>query len=128
MNHRKLLRNIPEILLAILASTMVYTNGAINYIFLLAAILMVVLVITENRIMGMVMGSVTLLFSLFMMLAVFSEFAAFSKVNSEALTLVGVGVLLCLTTLFCAVFILKKYSNRSINHNQLATKDVFSAS
>ena len=48
-----------------------------------------------------------------MMLAVFFEFRKFPIINTEALTLLSVGILLFLTTLLCSAFMLKKYINKT---------------
>jgi len=47
------------------------------------------------------------------MLAVFFEFRKFPIINTEALTLLSVGILLFLTTLLCSAFMLKKYINKT---------------
>lgn len=118
MKLKNILKNFPELVFTLLAITMVFSNRGINYIFLICVLLFVLLILTQNRIMGICISVLTLLISLYMMLAVFFEFRKFPKVNIEALKLIGVGMSLFLTTLLCTIFMMKKYINKTIVENE----------
>jgi hypothetical protein len=127
MKANKILKTIPELLFTLFATTMVFSNSGINYVYLFCVLLFIVFIVTQNRIMGICISALTLLISLYMMLAVFFEFRKFPTINAEALTLLGIGMLLFLTTLLCSIFMLKKYINKTTTNNQLDTKEASNA-
>ena len=124
MKWNKILNNIPELVFTLSATAMLFSNRGINYFFLVCVLLFLFLIITQNKIIGISIGVLTLLISLYMMLAVFFEFRKFPTINTEALTLIGVGMSLFLTTLLCSVFMLNKYFNKTTKNNKLDTKEV----
>ena len=102
-------RNFPEVVFSFLALCLVYEKEKINFLFLGIFILLIILLFTQNRILGAIIGILAILSSLFMLLAVFSEFREFPSINKESLLLLLFGSAIFITTLISGFYLLKKY-------------------
>lgn len=106
---KTLRRNIPEISLLVLCIGLMIAELKINTVLLTTSLVLVALIITQTRWIGLTLGIITTFLSLFMMLAVLSEFREFPTVNREAITLVSVGLAIFLATFALSVLMIIKY-------------------
>lgn len=110
---KKYVLALPEIILLGLTSYWLlenYISG--NHFNVFAFIVLIVLflqVIFKNKYVGFFMAALISLFSLYMVLAVFSEFREFPAANYDAFQLLGFGLLLCFLGLSSAMLMFYKY-------------------
>lgn len=81
----------------------------INYIAILVVVLLLVQLLFQKRIPGLVLGVVLGVFSIYMMLAVLSEFYEFESFSNEAFQLLIVGMGLCWVGLTMAAGMVYKF-------------------
>lgn len=108
---RKIVFSLPEFVILLLSGAWFLENfnRTINYIALGVVLLMIFQLIFNNRYIGFVVSVILALFSLYMVLAVISEFNEFPTANSEALQLLTIGLLLCLLSFCGSVGMFLKY-------------------
>ena len=109
--------NIPELYLLI--SILYYwslTGTLLNWFAIGLLAITVFLIVTQNNILGMVLGVLLVLMNLYMVLALLSEFSEFETINSDALKLIGFGSLyLGLNLLFSCYLFYKHMKIASLN-------------
>ncbi|MBF01428.1 hypothetical protein [Flavobacterium coralii] len=117
---KRLLRNLPEIFFIGLGTAWAAENflasGHINYIAILISWLLFLQLIYKNRIAGIVYGNILGFFSLYMLVAVYSEFREFPTINTEAWTLLFFGVAVFGTAAFMAGKMLYRYLTTNKKH------------
>lgn len=109
-SYKTIILNIPEY--ALIAAVLFYWISAglvINYIAITLLAVIVFQIIFKNRIIGIIIPCLMILICLYMMLALFSEFREFPTFNSEAKTLLFVGLTYFLTTIMVSIIMLYKY-------------------
>ncbi len=114
-SFKKIILSLPEYLL--IAAVLFYwiSNGlAINYIAIGLLIAIVLQIIFKNTVIGIIIPCLLILTCLYMLLALFSEVREFPNFNSEAQTLLFVGLAYFLTTMLISVIMLYKYAKLSI--------------
>lgn len=102
---------VPEYLL--IASVIFYWGSAgwgINYIAISLLAILVLQIIFKNRIIGIIIPSLLTLASLFLILAVISEFKEFPTVNAEAMKLLLVGLVYFTSTILVSGVMFYKYA------------------
>lgn len=97
---KKYLLLLPEVILAGISIYWLADNylGANHYFNPYALVILIVLLLQvffQNKYIGFTIASLIALFSLYMVLAVISEFHEFPTVNAEATRLLAFGLLLC---------------------------------
>ncbi|MCB0736389.1 MAG: hypothetical protein KDC92_02665 [Bacteroidetes bacterium] len=109
-NLKSHLFSLPEYLLLI-AVLFYWVSTAIilNPVAIVLAGILVFQLFTKNRIVGIVIPSILILISLYMLLALFSEFNEFETINAQALKLLAMGLTLFLGTITASVSMLYKY-------------------
>ena len=108
---KKLILAIPEYFL--IASVIFYwisTANVLNPFAISLLVLLILQIIFKNRILGILIPITLILACLFLLLALFSEFKEFYSFNSEAKTLLFVGLTYFLSTLFISGVMIYKYS------------------
>ncbi|MEY8848430.1 hypothetical protein AB9K26_06430 [Psychroserpens sp. XS_ASV72] len=112
MKHFKtILLAIPEYVLILSVLFYWFSAGlTINYIAIALLAILIYQIIFKNKVIGIIIPIVLILTCLYMLLALFSEVREFPTLNSEATTLLIVGLLYFLTTMFIAVVMLFKYA------------------
>lgn len=102
---------IPEFLL--LAAVIFYWGSAgwgVNYIAIVLLVVLILQIIFKNRIIGIIIPSLLTLASLFLILAVISEFKEFPSVNAEAMKLLLVGLVYFSSTILVSGVMFYKYA------------------
>ncbi len=111
---KKVLHHIPEVLILLVAlywflDNLLATPSHVNY-FMLAVIAFVsALIVSRNKIMALLLSLIIGVGSLYMLLAVFSEYHEFPKGDADGLKLLLVGVSMFVLTLSASIFIPIKY-------------------
>jgi hypothetical protein len=114
---RKALLRIPEYFLIVsvvfywISSAQIFNPFAIGFITLLLLQLNL-----KNKVFGTILGSLLILISLYMLLALFSELSEFNSFNSQAKTLLYVGLSYFLTTI--AISVVMIYNNINLNKSK----------
>lgn len=110
---KKYLFVLPEIILFGLASFWLLENLiASSYFNPFAFVVLIILLLQlvfKNKYVGFFMASLIALFSLYMVLAVFSEFRDFPVANFDAFQLLGFGLFLCSLGFGSAMLMFYKY-------------------
>ena len=101
-------KNIPELLIVVIIIILIIGDGISLPLLVLLGVISI-LILTQNEILGITIGVLITLLSLYMIASVWSEFSEFPVVNKEALILLGVGMLLFLSSLFFSVLMSAKY-------------------
>jgi len=113
---RKCLIVFPEIIIMLLSAYWFMENyfgsGNVNLFALGVFLILLFQVIFQNKFIGMFMATITSLFSLYMVLAVISEFSEFPTVNGEALRLLLFGLLFCLLLFMSSIIMIYKFLTR----------------
>lgn len=90
---------LPEIFISAVSIYWFYENysssGHVNYFAIVVFFIVALQIFLKNKIIGVVLGSMLFLFGTFMVLAVLSEFKKFPTINSAAIQLISVGLLIC---------------------------------
>jgi hypothetical protein len=111
---KKFIFALPEYLL--IGSVVFYWVSTANVFNPFAIVLILVLIlqiIFKNKVVGLVIPSLLIVASLYMLLALFSEFREFPQFNSEAKLLLFVGLSYFLLTISVASLMIYKYAIRS---------------
>lgn len=110
---KKYLFILPEVILLGLASFWLLENLiASSYFNPFAFALLIVLLLQlvfKNKYVGFFMATLIALFSMYMVLAVFSEFRDFPTVTTEAMQLLAVGLTICFLGFGAAVMMFYKF-------------------
>lgn len=121
---KSLLTNLPEIFFISLGSAWAienfYSEGSFNYIALLCVWLLLLQLIYKNKIIGIIYGNLLGLFSIYMLLAVYSEFSKFGYTNTDANILLGTGATVFSLGVFMAGKMLYKYFTTNKNYEDNA--------
>lgn len=116
---KKIVLLLPELIILILSCLWLIDNyrvsAIINYYSLSVAIVMVLQLVFKFKIVGLSMAIIIALFSLYMVLAVVSEFNDFPQVNFEALKLLVVGIYFCFLGFIAATIMAYKYVIKSVD-------------
>lgn len=110
---KKFLIAAPEFLL--IGSVLFYwvsTANVLNPIAIVLILILVLQIIFKNKLVRLVIPSLLIVASLYMLLALFSEFREFPEFNSEAKTLLLVGLTYFLLTISVAGLMIYKYAIR----------------
>ncbi|MFK7782831.1 hypothetical protein [Psychroserpens sp.] len=113
-SYNKIILNLPEYLL--IAAVIFYWMSAglvINYIAIALILGIVLQMIFKNRVVGVVIPCLMILVCLYMILALISEVREFPSFNSDAQTLLFVGLLYFILTILASVIMLVKYGTLS---------------
>lgn len=113
---KKYLLLIPEILIMLLSAYWFLDNylgrGVINPFALGVFLILLAQVIFQNKFIGMFMATITSLFSLYMVLAVISEFREFPTVTAEAMRLLLFGLLFCMLLFASSIIMIYKFLSK----------------
>ena len=112
---KKIILSLPEYLL--IAAVLFYWMSAgltINYIAIGLLIAIILQMIFKNKVVGIAIPTLLIFTCLFMLLALISEVREFPNFNSEAQTLLFVGLAYFLTTIFVSAIMIYKYVGLSI--------------
>jgi len=116
---KKIVLLLPELIILILSCLWLIDNyrvsAIINYYALSVAVVMVLQLVFKFKIVGLSMAIIIALFSLYMFLAVVSEFNDFPQVNFEALKLLVVGFYFCFLGFIAASIMAYKYAIKSVD-------------
>jgi hypothetical protein len=108
---KRFILSLPEYLL--IGAVLFYWMSAgqvINFIAIGLIISIVLQIVFKNRIIGIAIPMVLIMTSLYMILALISEVREFPSFNSEAQTLLFVGLIYFLTTIFISSIMFYKYA------------------
>lgn len=96
---KKYLLLLPEFFIFVLSIYWFLENymssGYVNYFAIVVFGIVVLQIFLKNKILGIMLGSMLFLFGLYMVLAVLSEFKKFTVIDSSAIQLISVGLLIC---------------------------------
>lgn len=98
------------------------TAAAVNWIAIIGLIVILFLIVTKNKITGIITSSLIIAANLFLFLALFSELSEFTSFNSDAKKLLFIGTLFLGLNLLVSVLMLLKYAGIK-NKNQLVTSE-----
>jgi len=116
---KKIIFLLPELMILIFSVLWFVDNyrvsSIINYYALSVAVLMVLQMVFKYKIVGVAMALIIALVSLYMVLAVLSEFQDFSEVNFEALKLLFFGLYFCFLGFIAATIMAYKYVIKSVD-------------
>ena len=108
---KKILLEFPEYYLVVLVLATGYTPPySINQLAIFLAIILVIQIVFNNKIVGILLALVLIAIDLYLLLALFSEFRDFPVVNKQALQLLSVELTLIVFNLFVAGVMLYNYS------------------
>lgn len=108
--YKKILLALPEYLL--ITSVLFYwisTGLALNFIAISLLTIIISQIIIKNKVIGIIIPSLLIILSLYMILAVISEVREFPSFNVEARTLLAVGLAYFLTTILISIIMIYKY-------------------
>lgn len=122
MNRLKTITlNLPEYLL--IAAVIFYWMSAgtvVNPIAIGLILVLVLQMIFKNRIVGILIPSLLIVISLYMLMALMSEFNEFPTFNSDAKQLLLVGLTFFISTMAVSVIMICKYSTFETKNDQKA--------
>jgi hypothetical protein len=98
------------------------TAAAVNWIAIIGLIVILFLIVTKNKITGIITSSLIIAANLFLFLALFSELSEFTSFNSDAKKLLFIGALFLGLNLLVSVLMLLKYAGIK-NKNQLVNSE-----
>lgn len=98
------------------------TAAAVNWIAIIGLIVILFLIVTKNKITGIITSSLIIAANLFLFLALFSELSEFTSFNSDAKKLLFIGTLFLGLNLLVSVLMLLKYAGIK-NKNQLVNSE-----
>lgn len=113
---QKLKSLIPELFL--IGATFYYwslTALVINWLALALLAILLVLVFSQNKILGIAIGVFIFVINTYLIFALLSEFYEFSEFNDKAKTLLLMGSLFIGLNLVFSIWLLIKYSQKSAN-------------
>ena len=108
---KKIILSLPEYLL--IAAVLFYwmsTALVFNYIAIGLLIAIILQIIFKNKVIGIAIPCLLILTCFYMVLALISEVREFPSFNSEAKTLLFVGLAYFLTTMLVSVIMIYKYA------------------
>ena len=115
---------LPEYLL--IAAVLFYwfsTGLAVNYIAIGLIIVLILQIIFKNRIVGIIIPSILVMISLYMLLALMSEFNEFPTFSSDAKELLVVGLSYFISTIIVSGIMIYKYAIfEELNANNISIK------
>jgi hypothetical protein len=110
---KKLLLLLPEILLLMVCIHWILDNLTIskhfNFIAFAVFLILFFQLFFQNKYIGLLMATLLFLFSIYMVLAVLSEFREFTTIDSKAIQLIGFGFLICYIIFSSAFLMFYKY-------------------
>lgn len=113
---KKYLLLLPEIIIVILSGYWFLDNylgrNVINPFALAIFLILLFQIIFQNKFIGMFLATITTLFSLYMVLAVISEFREFPTVTTEAMQLLLFGLLFCLLLFTSSIIMIYKFLSK----------------
>jgi hypothetical protein len=115
----QILLKLPEYLL--IAAVIFYWGSAgiiINPIAIALIVILILQIILRNRIVGIIIPSLLILTSFYMLLALISEFNEFPSFNAEAKKLLFVGLSYFILTMVVSGIMIYKYSMSKPTNNQ----------
>ena len=115
---------LPEYLL--IAAVLFYwfsTGLAVNYIAIGLIIVLILQIIFKNRIVGIIIPSILVMISFYMLLALMSEFNEFLTFSSDAKELLFVGLSYFISTIIVSGIMIYKYAIfEELNANNINIK------
>lgn len=112
MNKKKLFL-LPEILLILVTIYWLVDNFLISSYFNVFAFVVFLILLFQsyyqNKYLGLLLASLIFLFSIYMVLAVLSEFHEFKTVDPKAIQLIGFGFFLCYLMFSAAILMFYKF-------------------
>ncbi len=112
--NKKIFLNIPEYLL--IAAVLFYWMSAglvINYIAIVLLVIIILQMIYKNKVIGIIIPTIMILTCFYMILALLSEVREFPSFNTEAQTLLFVGLAYFLITIIASIVMIIKYTSLS---------------
>lgn len=110
---KKWMYNLPEVFLLLLSAYWFLDNFILNKNFNIFALITILLLASQlifaNKLIGVFLGFITSLFSLYMMLAVLDEFNDFKTINSQAIQLLLFGLFLFGVSFLLGILMCYKY-------------------
>ena len=109
-SYKKIILNLPEYLLV--AAVLFYwvsTALALNYVAIVLLIAIILQMIFKNTVIGIAIPCIMIFACLYMILALISEVREFPSFNSDAQTLLFVGLFYFLLTILAATIMIIKY-------------------
>jgi hypothetical protein len=110
---KKLLFLLPEILLIIVSLYWLLDNltisGYFNIIAFAVFLILLFQLFFQNKYIGILIASIIFLFSIYMVLAVLSEFHEFQTIDTKAIQLIGFGFILCYVMFSAAILMFYKF-------------------
>jgi hypothetical protein len=110
---KKQLFLLPEILLIIVSLYWLLDNltvsGYFNIIAFAVFLILLLQLFFQNKYIGVIIASLIFLFSIYMVLAVLSEFYEFKTIDSKAIQLIGFGFFLCFVMFSSAILMFYKF-------------------
>ena len=110
---KKLLFLLPEILLIIVSLYWLLDNLTISGYFNIIAFVVFLILLCQfffqNKYIGILIASLIFLFSIYMLLAVLSEFHEFKTIDTKAIQLIGFGFILCYVMFSAAILMFYKF-------------------
>lgn len=109
-NIKIFILQLPEYLLIAAVLFYWYSSGmVVNYIAIGLITVLILQIILKNRIVGIIIPSILILASLYMSLALMSEFNEFPTFNSDAKELLFVGLSYFISTIIVSGIMIYKY-------------------
>jgi len=111
---QKLKSSIPELLLIV--ATFYYwslTALVLNWLAIILLAILLFLIFSQNKILGIIVGSFIFLINIYLIFALLSEFHEFSEFNDKAKTLLLMGSLFIGSNLIISLWLLIKYASKS---------------
>lgn len=122
---KKISLNLPEYLL--IAAVIFYWTSSgmvINPIAIGLIIVLILQIIFKNRIVGVLIPSLLIMTSLYMLMALMSEFNEFPTFNSDAKKLLFVGLSYFISTMTVSGIMIYKYITKETKNGHQAPADV----
>lgn len=110
-SFRKIVLNLPEYLLIVAVIFYWMSAGlVINYIAIGLLTAIILQIIFKNKIIGIIVPTLLLMICMYMILALLSEVREFPSFNSEAKTMLFVGLSYFLSTILFSLIMIYKYA------------------
>jgi hypothetical protein len=110
---KKQLLLLPEILLILVSIYWLLDNltisGHFNIIAFAVFLILLFQLFFQNKYIGILIASLIFLFSIYMVLAVLSEFHEFQTIDTKVIQLIGFGFLLCYVMFSSAILMIYKF-------------------
>jgi hypothetical protein len=110
---KHLLLTFPELMLVALTMFYWVSSGTlVNPVAIALILVLTIQIILRNDFLGVVIPILVVMASIYLMLALFSEFSEFHVKNAEARRLILVGIPFILTTIASSVLMIRKYTKQ----------------